>query len=180
MRIAIVGTHPLTWKQAPFSDTSWEIWGCSLKHESTLPRQTAWFEIHRILEVFGPYQVYTDWLKTLPRLYIMEPGLSAYPNATRYPREEMIAEFGPYFFTSTIAWMFGYAISLKPEAIGIYGVETKTAEEYLHQRPAYHHFTQVARDRGIQIVTAPNSTLLIPPGFYGDAVVDPVAYRIGA
>ena len=129
-----------------------------------LPRFDARFEIHR-WEVLEPDAAYVKWLRGLPVLYARD-GL--FPNARVYPRDEMLAQFGPYFFTSTIALMLALAISKSPEAIGVWGVETGTEIEYRDQRPAHHHFIQIARDRGIEIVTAAHSMLLEPPAFYGD------------
>ncbi len=165
MKIAIVGTHPDSRRDAPYKDAAWQIWGCSPGNMNKLPRHDVWFELHRPY-LFQVRPEYGAWCLAQPRIYMIEARADA-PGSVTYPKEEMVAEFGPYFFTSSISWMFALAITLKPEAIGIYGVNCGQPDEYAHQRPAHQHFTQIARDRGIEVVCSRWSQILKPSPMYG-------------
>jgi hypothetical protein len=160
-KIALVGAFPPHWQQAPYSDPSWEIWAMSAGMWKKHPRWDRWFELHaektyprydRIATQFGN-KGYIDFIKE---------------NATTckdFPYKELIEEFGPYFFTTgQIPWMLAYAITQKPDIIGIWGVEAWG--EYTPQRKDVHHFIQVARDRGIKIEVPENTTLLAKPKLY--------------
>ena len=171
MKIAIVGTHYATKSLAPYKHADWHIWACSPRNMGELPRHDAWFELHQP-QILARRPEYQAWCYTQPRIYLPE-ALPEAPGSVTYPREEMVAEFGPYFFTSSLSWMLALAISMKPETMGIYGVETSTAEEYAYQRPSHHHFIQVARDRGIEVIAAPSSSILRPPKFYGFELYPP-------
>jgi hypothetical protein len=160
-KIALVGSFPPHWQQAPYSDPSWEIWAMSAGMWKKHPRWDRWFELHaektyprydRIATQFGN-KGYIEFVKE---------------NATTckdFPYEALIEEFGPYFFsTGQIPWMLAYAITQKPDIIGIWGVEAWG--EYTPQRKDVHHFIQVARDRGIKIEVPENTTLLAKPKLY--------------
>jgi len=122
-------------------------------------------------ERFGKYSRYKndveyhEWLKQMRLVYMPEcdPEIKG---ARPYPKADMLTEFGPYFFTSTIAWMQALAIGFKPEAIGLWGIEGK--DDWGSQRPGILHFTQVARDRGITVTVPSNCRLLDTPLHYGE------------
>jgi hypothetical protein len=157
-KIAIIGAHP-SWREAPFNDPDWEIWGMSAGMWHLFPRWDLWFELHpnlarydRIAERNGK-KGYADFITKEAVTY------------GTFPFEKMLEQFGPYFFTTgQITWMLAYAISLKPETIGIWGVEA--SGEYSPQRKDIHHFIQVARDRGIKIVIPDGCPLLDKPKLY--------------
>ena len=139
-----------------------------MRNESELPRHDAWFELHglgRIKKYNGP--VYLEWLRTLPLVYMREEVCGHFPGGLAYPREEMLRQFGSFFFDSTVAWMFAKAISEQPRSIGLWGIEA-TAGEYAAQAPSLRHFVQVARDRGIEVVVPPGCRLLDPMPLYFD------------
>lgn len=167
MKIALVGAYRLTRLQAPFDDRGWVIWATCPRNRGVLPRHDVWFEIHLLREaLLTNGQIYIDWLASLPRVY-MQTQSSEYPGSVAYPKDAIVQRFGPYFFTSTAAWMMALALSFQPETIGIWGFEMRSGEEYSDQRSGLHHFVQIARDRGIEIVIPEDSTLLDPPPLYG-------------
>lgn len=156
MKIALVGCAP-SYTDAPFRDPEWTVWACSSKNMRALPRWDAWFELHVPL---GPNH-YVEWLRTLPIVYVREAA--GLPGEALYPEADMRARFGPYFFTSSIAYMFALAITRKPEMIGLWGVEMATSGEYAGQRPGCHYFTQMARNEGIDVEVPDGCGLLAPP-----------------
>jgi hypothetical protein len=168
MKIAVMGSAPSSRLLAPFGDPGWEIWACSPPNYD-LPRIDAWFEMHNLDRKFshpgnGPW---VQKLLTHPRVYIAKPD-SRMPNGIVYPLPPMLERFGRYFFTSTIAYMLAFAISLKPEKIGLWGIDMSAAEElYTHQRPACHFFIREAQKAGIEVVAAPQSDVMNPPPLYG-------------
>jgi hypothetical protein len=158
-KIALVGSFPEHWAQAPFNDDSWEIWTFSAGMRGKHPRWDKWFELH-------PEKTYQKY-ENISKGYIEFIKEHAIVQG-KFPAKELIEEFGPYFFsTGQITWMLAYAITQKPDTIGIWGVEA--VGEYSPQRKDIHHFIQVARDRGIKIVIPENSTLLAKPKLYAFA-----------
>jgi hypothetical protein len=168
MKIAVMGSAPSSRLLAPFSDPEWEIWACSPPNYD-LPRVDAWFEVHNLDRKFGNpgNGPWVQKLITHPRVYIAnsDPRL---PNGIVYPLQPMLERFGGYFFTSTIAYMMAFAISLKPEKIGLWGIDMSAAEElYTHQRPACHYFIREAQKAGIEVIASPQSDVMNPPPLYG-------------
>lgn len=160
-KIAIIGAHSATKLKAPYDDDSWEIWACSNKNESVLPRHDIWFEIHSL---DNPHlgQVYLEWLKKQPFVYMQE-AFKDYPGSVHYPIQTVVSLFGEYFFTGTVSYMMALAILEKPEEIGLWGFSQ--CPEYKEQRSSILHFVQLARDAGIK-VTAPAGLLDAAP-LYG-------------
>lgn len=126
-----------------------------------IPRWDLWFELH-------PENTYPKYERIAERNgkkgyidFITKEAVTC--NTFAFTR--LLGQFGPYFFTTgQIPWLLAYAISLKPDSIGIWGVEA--AHEYSPQRKDVHHFVQVARDRGINIVIPDGCTLLDKPKLY--------------
>jgi hypothetical protein len=166
-KIAVMGSAPSSKDLAPFSELEWEIWCCSPPNYNN-PRVDAWFELHNLCRKIGIPQnkPYTDTLLMHPRVYIAERD-NRLPNGIKFPWRELVAEFGDYFFTSSVAWMLAFAIVHKPEKIGLWGVDMSAHEEYGYQRAGCHHFIQIAKDRGIGIYAPPTSDILQGVPLYG-------------
>lgn len=157
-KIAILGAHPSTRQDAPFGDKEWSIWACSFRNMGQLPRHDVWFELH---DPPG-HEKYVAWLGRQPNVVVRsEKGRAWLPCAEVYPEAEMRRQFGPFFFTSSVAYMMALAIAQKPTAIGLWGVLMVQCHEYAYQRPGCHYFIQKARDASIEII-APAS-LIEPP-----------------
>jgi len=168
MKIAILGAAKTSRHLAPFDDAEWEIWTCSPRNQGAFPRVDKWFEIHGMNFLAGRgHPEYMEWLKGLPFVY-MQKQEPDYPGSVAFPKDEMIEQFGPFFFTSSIAWMLALAISQKPEAIGLWGVDMIAAEEeYSGQRYGCHHFIQLAKHLGIEIIYPRECKIMTPPELYG-------------
>lgn len=170
MKIALLGASQ-SLSLAPFNDPSWEIWACS---DGTVgvPRCDLRFELHDLGFLAsepryqnGRLEQYLDFLRH-SRVYLQR-ARPDFPYSMTYPKKEMVEKYGPFFFTSSIAWMMALAIERAPEAIGLWGVDMATDEEYGHQRPGCHHFVEMAKRAGIQIIVPDGCKLLDPPPWEG-------------
>ncbi len=167
LKIACLGAAPSSRLLAPFNNPDWEIWVCSPPNYN-LPRADAWFELHSIERKFtiAENQPWVHVLQNHPRVYIAAPD-ARLPNGILYPRDEMVKEFGPYFWSSSLSYMLAMAIMQKPQTIGLWGVDMSAHEEYNFQRPGCHFFIWEAKKRGIEVYAPPQSDILEHHPFYG-------------
>lgn len=186
LKIALLGSAPSSLHLAPIDDPAWQIWGCSPGAYPAIGTHVrnlgAWFEMHRweppVIGVaqkqvpwFSPE--YVAWMASLPCPVWMYQSVPEIPSSQAYPVEEMLKQFGPYFFTSSLAWMFAMALILKPEEIALFGVDMSATEEWGNQRNGCHYFIQLAEASGIKITVPPESDLLRPPPLYAICESDP-------
>jgi hypothetical protein len=186
-RIALLGSAPSSIRFAPFDDQSWFIAGCSPALYPQARRLDAWYELHRMEEpVIGKAELqvpwfspeYVQWLKQLPIPIYMAEATAAYPASRAYPIREMIAKWGPYIWTSSLAYMFVMALEdPEVEEIGMWGVDMAATEEYKTQRPALQFLVVEAMKRGIKITIPPESDLLQPCPLYGIDESTPMAIK---
>lgn len=164
MKIAIVGSHSQTRLMAPFNDPDWTVWACSPANmNGVLPRVDAWFEMHIPAQSETRPEDYIAFLRTLPVVYMRDAeAAKTIPGAVAYPDAEMKQQFGPFFWSSSIAHLLAFAIAQEPTDIGLWGVHMASHEEYAYQRQGCQYFIQRARDRGIQITVPPQSHVLSP------------------
>jgi len=169
LKIALVGTAPSSRMLAPYADPSWTIWGCSPGNMGVLPRVDAWFEIHGNLlwpehKHYG--EPYINWLRqqTFP-IYMQNQELV--PNAVPLPYREIVKEFGPYFFTSSFAWMMAFAMMKGAKEVALYGIDMASRDEYILQRPGAYYFFEEGKKRGIKMQAPYESDIMQPPGLYG-------------
>ena len=113
---------------------------------------------------YGPQ--YIEWLKqqTFP-IYMQDNRLV--PNATPLPIQELVGEFGKFFFTSSFAYMLAMAIKAGANEIALFGIDMASKDEYIKQRPGGHYFMQKAAERGIIVSVPYESDLAQPPPLYG-------------
>lgn len=155
MKIAILGAHPSSLANAPYRDKDWTIWACSFRNVGQVPRHDLWFELHDPLG----HEKYVAWLARQESVMVRtNAGKEQVPNASVYPEAELRAQFGNFFFTSSIAYMLALAVSKKPDAIGLWGVQMAQKHEYEYQRPGCQYFIQRAWDLGVEVI-APKSLL---------------------
>lgn len=183
LKIALVGTAPSSRMLAPYNDPSWTIWACSPGNMNVIPRCDAWFEVHGTNlhepENKGYAPQYIEWMKNLKiPLYMQDQQLC--PNALTIPKDLLIQEFGPYFFTSSFSWMMGMAILAGASEVMLFGIDMASREEYIIQRPgAYHFFMEGAR-RGVRMSAPYESDIMQPPGLYGYSDVTPFGRKLRA
>lgn len=167
--IAILGSHPATVMQAPF-DHNWLIWACSPHNyeKNKLPRWDEWFEVHIPVAHQTRAYPYLRWLESAPAVWMRDKNaMGLFPGAKPYPEEQLKSEFGPYVFTSSIAYMIALAIKTCEErgigAIGLWGIMQASPNEYTSQRPGIQHLVWEAVRRGIEVLAPPESKLFDPP-----------------
>lgn len=154
MKIAILGTAP-HYQKAPFDDKSWEIWAANSGADN-LPRLDRWFEFHDDASI-DTYPGHRDKMAAFQG-----------PLYTRssFTLQHLVDEYGTWFFTSTIAYMLATAINMKPQTIGLWGVDMGDATEYQAQKPGCRFFIQLARMRGIEVVIPEEAEVGAPGKLY--------------
>lgn len=180
LKIAIIGTAPSSRMLAPYQDPSWKIWGCSPGNMNVIPRADVWFELHGNLlwpECRSYGEPYINWLRQLNiPLYMQDQSLCQ--NALTFPKDEMVAKYGVYFFTSSFAWMMAFAIEQGAKEIGLFGVDMASKDEYILQRSGGHYFIQLAASKGIRVLLPNESDLMQPPPLYGYSEVTPFGRKV--
>ena len=186
-KIALIGSAPSSVRMAPYADPTWQIWPCSpgaYPHIS-VTRPNAWFEIHRYEPPWG----YTgakpwftpDYITYLAKLqcpvYMIEP-VKEIPNSVAYPKDDMLEKFGPFFFTSSLSYMFALAISAGATEIALFGVDMSAQDEWEWQRQGCQYFISIARAMGIKVSVPPESDLMQPPRMYGFCEADPMHIKL--
>ncbi len=187
-KIAILGTAPTSMELAPFDDPSWAIWACSpgAFPKCASKRSDVWFEPHRWMPTAPglpgapgtkPWfsADFNTFLKGHKGPVFMSQVQPSIPTSVRIPYEDLIAKYGPYFWTSTIAYMIAMAIDQLQEkakrgeqtAIGLWGVDMSATEEWSYQRPGCQHFIGIAMSLGINVMLPEESDLMRPPTMYG-------------
>ena len=192
MKIAVLGSSPSSLGLAPIGDPSWQVWGCSPGVYYQCGSPTGWFELHRWEPPvignpakqrtwFSPEYVAWMALRDPERcpVWMYEP-VPEIPASRALPIQELIEEFGTYFFTSSISIMIACAIrdilkersarlegDTREDVIGLFGVDMVATEEYGYQRAGCQHFLLLAADLNIQVMVPPESDLLRPMPVYG-------------
>jgi len=173
IKIALIGSAPASVRLAPYHDESWKIWGCSPGVYGIAPRTDVWFELHR----YEPGQTwfsaeYCLFLQKYKGVVFMAEKRAEIPNSETLPVDGMVEKYGPYFFTSSLAWMMALAIDVGATKIGLWGVDMAANEEYGDQRAGLHYFAMVAASRGIEVGIPPESDLFTPRPLYGISELD--------
>jgi hypothetical protein len=183
---------------APFADPGWLIYACSPDNtpgghspdKCLLPRVDEWFEIHNpVFDATRPY-AYLEYLANIPKVWMRDKlamtfrtqdGRPLFPTAQVYPEKALKDRFGPYAFTSTVAFMMakavvdieemvrqgrmgpdGYADG-EPPQIGLWGILQNSKREYEEQRAGTQQMIWNAAAAGIKVQVAAESGLLQPP-----------------
>lgn len=179
MKIAIIGSAPSSVKLAPYKDPSWRIWSCSPGAWPNVERCDAHFELHRWQPAPWFSKEYIEWMSKHPKVYMIRP-VPELPNSVAYPKEEMLARFGPWFFASTVSWMLALAIAEGATEISLWGVDMSATSEWIYQRSGCHYFIDLAKRMGIKVMAPFESDLLRPPPLYGYCEEDPFNIKLMA
>jgi hypothetical protein len=151
---------------APFGNPEWEIWSCSPGTFSA-PRHDVFFELHRWENAEWFSEEYKQFLRDFNGPIWMAEEIEEIPNSNALPWKELCNKYGPYFFTSSLAWMLAMAIEAGAEKIALYGVDMAASTEYENQRLGCQFFCSLARKMGIEVGVPPESDLLRPAPLYG-------------
>jgi len=168
-KVALLGTAPSSFSLAPFANEEWDIWACS-PGTASAPRADRRYELHR----WEPEQEWFSegYIKILSECkgpVIMSEQVDVVPNCQVIDWMAHVERFGPYFFTSTLAWMMADAIVEGYEKIALYGVDMAATSEYHDQRMGCQYFAMLAASMGIEVGVPPESDLLRPAPLYGIA-----------
>lgn len=182
LKVALIGTAPSSRMLAPYNDPSWKIWACSPGNMNALPRVDVWFELHSNLlwpehESYG--KPYIEWLKQQKFPVYMQDQTQV-PNATVFPKDELVARFGDDFFTSSFAWMMAMAIQQGATEIALYGIDMASRDEYIRQRPGFFFFRHLARLAGIKVSAPHESDIMQSPALYAYVDSTPFGRKIMA
>lgn len=172
MNVILLGTAPSSMRLAPFGNPDWEIWACSPGTFGLMTQYGAkfdkFFELHR-WEPGQPWfsEEYCSFIKQFPGEVVMSERVEEVANCVLLPWQELVQKYGPYFFTSSLAWMMAMAIEAGAKRIGLYGVDMAATTEYHDQRMGCQYFAQIAANQGIEVGVPPESDLFRPAPLYG-------------
>ena len=166
MNVVLLGTAPGSMMLAPFGNPDWEIWSCSPGTHGA-PRHDVFFELHRWEDAEWFSEGYKQFLRDFKGPVWMSQPVPEIPNCNVLPWQDLVGKYGPYFFTSSLAWMLAMAIEAGAEKIGLYGVDMAATTEYESQRLGCQYFCSVAHEMGIEVGVPPESDLLRPAPLYG-------------
>ncbi len=177
--IAVLGSHPATVELAPFDDPKWKIYACSphnYEHRK-LPRWDAWFELHDPIADATRAYPYLRWLEThgeckensnrsTPVWMRDKAAIGNFPTGKLIDEKALKDRFGPFTFTSSIAYMVAQAIvDAEREgigAIGLWGIMQASENEYTYQRPGIQNLIWEATKSGMDVY-APDVSRLFEP-----------------
>jgi hypothetical protein len=182
LKVALIGTAPSSRMLAPYSDPTWKIWACSPGNMNMLPRVDLWFELHSNLlwpehENYG--RPYIEWLKNQQFPVYMQDQTQV-PRAIVFPKDELVAEFGDDFFTSSFSWMMALAMKMGAVEIALYGIDMASRDEYIRQRPGFYFFRYMAARRGIKVSAPHESDIMQSPPLYAYVDSTPFGRKIMA
>ena len=168
LKICLVGSAPSSVRIAPYADPAWQIWGCSPGVYGVAPRVDVWFELHRY-EPGQPWfsPEYCQWLASRKHPVMMAEKRAEIPTSETMPVDALVAKYGPYFFTSSLAWMFACALEAGATKIMLAGVDMAANDEYGDQRSGLHYFGMLAASMGVEVGVPPESDLFRPRPLYG-------------
>lgn len=133
-------------------------------------RVDQWFEVHSpFCDETRPLSYVMD-LATNPKhqvVWVRDPeAVQLIQSARLYPEKELTERFGPFFWTSSIAYMLAKAL-IDCEAngikqVGIWGVMQAHENEYSYQRPGIQYWITRLNEAGITVVCNEESKLFEP------------------
>lgn len=192
-KVAILG-RAVGWKDAPFQDPTWEIWGLNRAYSAIKQaggRWTRWFEIHdRSLQnaahrqalaglgcpvyLLQNIRISRTWNGGFLTTRLRSLFITKYPdipNGVLYPLDEIKREFfslvnREQFFRNTISYMIALAIYEQFDEIRLYGVNQNLEKEYERETPCVSFWLGIAIGRGIRVEVQKHSRLLNPETIY--------------
>src|SRR5690242_9486881 len=165
-KVAFVGMTP-SYAYTPFEDPAWTV-GVHPCCHTVLPHgyePDFWFDLHPpscFTTQKGWHRDYYGWLKKLRQPIFMQKDWPEIPNAIRFPKERILAEFRKYF-TNHVAWMIALAMTEGATHIGVFGCEYSSDQERGLQRGSLEYWLGRFEGSGGHVVLPPGSTLLNKP-----------------
>ena len=175
-KVAIVGCT-LSRKYAPWHDPSWVIIShCSARQ--WCEREPDFYMDMHPRSCFTKKKAwnaeYYSWLKNLQTPIFMQEEWKDIPMAVRYPREQILSEFRPYF-TNHCAWMIALVMSEGINMLGLFGCQYGAGTEYAVQRGSLEYWLGRFEQWGGRVILPPkyNDVLNYPAKLYGYESHDP-------
>lgn len=182
---ALVGFSTVSRSFAPWNDESVTIFG--INEEYNFPyfkrkeKNLVWFQLHkrdsftRLNNQNDPHHF--SWLTKEHNFPIyMQQKWDDIPASIAFPKEEINTLLNSWtshsgatfrnYFTSTLAYLLGFAALEGYKRIEIYGFELASGTEYIRQRMCAMFLIGLLRGRGIEIYVPPVSKLLRGYGSY--------------
>ena len=175
-KIAIVGFATGSVHKAPYTDPEVETWGINQLWKVVDKKFDRWFELHSLYEFYHSNPGHKEFLQQFEGpVYVREEDYTlalkwGIKNAQPFPHRVILDNFRPYF-TNTISWLLALAIMMRPEWLGIYGVDMAQdnvlVAEYSEQRPSCEYFLGIAEGTGIELDIPNGCDLLGGTHLYG-------------
>jgi hypothetical protein len=148
VRINVIGAAP-GWRDAP--EDNGENWGVNNTHlfEKRIDLVVDVHNRHRLREQKDIIHVALVANKKIPALFQRE--IKKFPNIKKYPRDEIIKEFGVDYFGSGIDYIIALALYRGATEIHLYGVWMVLESEYSHQKPSVEFWVGFAMGRGVKV-----------------------------
>lgn len=138
MRVALVGTHGESWRQAVDLDDTWEVWGLNNEYALSprfFERSTRWFELHGNTPLTRARRPTSHWQRLAEfkgPIYTLF-DLPAVKDARLFPIERA-AGIRDYF-SCTFAYQIALAMLEGVTDLRLYGTPLVGAREALVERP---------------------------------------------
>jgi len=176
-KVAIVGFASGHAHKAPFADSKVEKWGINQLWKILPDHQfDRWFELHSLYDFYHANPGHQQFLRDFAGpVYVREEDFAlalewGIDTAQPFPHRVILENFRPYF-NNTISWLIALAIMMRPEWVGMYGVDMAQdhllAAEYSKQRPSCEYFLGLMEGLGIEVDIPNGSDLLAASHLYG-------------
>lgn len=175
-KLAIVGAEPQTRDNAPWDDSSFDIWAISnWAAADWMKRCDAVIEIHKpeLYQNHPKDPIYWNWLKTTKTPVYMQLWDENVPASIEYPLREVLAMLPMKVkglaarpLNSSIAFALGLAILKGYKDIDLYGIEMAASSEYRSQQPIFSFWVGFAAGRGVNLNINCTHKLFVQP-LYG-------------
>ncbi len=173
-KIAIIGSAPDSCHNAPYDDPSWEIWVLNGAIQD-MHRWDAVFDLH---EVDSMEPDYRNWLMKQEKPVYLKAYTELKPDAVIFPKDDILESFPGSYYTNTVSWLLAYAITQRPQAVGLWGINMAHDTEYGTQRPSVEYFLGVAAGLGIEVQIPVASDLLKSAGLYCYDDITPIVQKL--
>ena len=154
----------------------WEVWAVGTI--DALERWDVFVDYHDPLTYGADLKNYLKWLSEQTKPIIVFKPHEWAKNPIIYPYDRIVAKYGTYFMTSSVAWMIALAIEIGAPKIGIFGIDMADTLEYRAQRAGCKHFIELAKAKGIEVIVPPGSDLLFEPVPYPLILEDPAMVKM--
>lgn len=123
-----------------------------------------WYKPAKIFQLHDEKLVEPYLTRYADRAVLIRPSTKL-PDAQLLPAKELVEKFGRRM-SSSMAWMMAWAIMMKPDCIGVYGVDMRDSFEYGKQRDMMFYMIGRAEAEGIKVIIPNTSGIHYPDATY--------------